>query len=185
MALGPKQMGDAIVRNLQAKTGKTLEEWIRVVSETGLREKKEVVNYLKTTHGVGHFQAQTIYEHFIGEIPYDDPDRLVEELFRGEQIRQLFLALKDKIEQMGSDVRAQPCKTYVPFYRRSTFSVLVPEGEDQVAVGLVLPEDFESPVWSRAAMKQSERITHLAVLGSEEDLNEEVASAIEMAYRNN
>ena len=34
-------------------------------------------------------------------------------------------------------------------------------------------------------MKQSDRVTHVAVLTSEEDLNEELASAIETAYRNN
>ncbi len=178
-------MGEAIIRNLKEKTGKTLEEWIRVVSGTGLREKKEVVNYLKSTHGVGHFQAQTIFEHFIGEIPYDDPGRLEDELFPGDQARQLYLAVKEKIEQLGSNVRVQPCKTYVPFYRHSTFAIVAPEEEDKIAVGLTLPEEFESTFWSRSAMKQSERVTHVAVLSSEEDLNHEVASAIETAYRSN
>lgn len=28
MALGPKQMGEAIIRNLKEKTGKSIEEWI-------------------------------------------------------------------------------------------------------------------------------------------------------------
>jgi len=60
MALGPKQMGEAILRNLEEKTGKTLEQWISIVKKSKLSDKKSVMDFLKITHGLGHFQAQKI-----------------------------------------------------------------------------------------------------------------------------
>lgn len=64
MALNPKQMGEAIIRNLKEKTGKSLEEWLKELSETKLQEKKEVIEFLKNQKGLGHFQAQEVYKHF-------------------------------------------------------------------------------------------------------------------------
>ncbi len=62
MALTPKEMGAAILRNLAAKTGHPLDYWLEVVQQSGLNEKKEIMALLKTDHGLGHFQAQKVFE---------------------------------------------------------------------------------------------------------------------------
>jgi hypothetical protein len=64
MGLSPQEMNDAIVRNLKDKTGKTLEQWLETVQESSLGDKKEIVPFLKEVHGLGHFQAQTIFKYF-------------------------------------------------------------------------------------------------------------------------
>ncbi len=65
MGLSPQEMDAAIVRNLPAKTGKSLDEWLKVLDESGLTAKKELKAHLKETHGVGHFQAQIIVKRFL------------------------------------------------------------------------------------------------------------------------
>ena len=65
MALGPKEMGEAIIRNLKAKTGKDLPEWIDVVKQSGHTEKKVIIGFLKDEHKLGHFQAQKVVEHYL------------------------------------------------------------------------------------------------------------------------
>ena len=64
MALTPQQMSEAIIRNLKEKTEKTLEEWLEIISETELKEKKEVTQFLKIEKNLGHFQAQVIFTEF-------------------------------------------------------------------------------------------------------------------------
>ena len=64
MALGPQEMGEAIVRNLKAKTGKDLHAWIEVVKQSGYTEKRAVTRFLKEEKQLGHFQAQKVFEHF-------------------------------------------------------------------------------------------------------------------------
>ena len=61
----PEEMEKAIVRNLPEKTGKSLEEWFGVLRASGLTEKRELKQELKTAHGVGHFQAQTIVKFYL------------------------------------------------------------------------------------------------------------------------
>jgi hypothetical protein len=65
MGLSPKEMEDAIIKNLQDKTGKSINEWIKVLSEENLSSKKEMKLYLKEKHIIGHFQAQTIVKLFL------------------------------------------------------------------------------------------------------------------------
>ena len=74
MALGPKQMGEAILRNLEEKTGKSLEQWLTIVKKSKLTDKKSIIDFLKNTHSVGHFQAQKIFECFQGEDAYENID---------------------------------------------------------------------------------------------------------------
>ena len=61
----PEEMEKAIIRNLQEKTGKSLEEWFAVLRASGLLEKRELKELLKKAHGVGHFQTQTIVRFYL------------------------------------------------------------------------------------------------------------------------
>ena len=60
----PEEMEKAIIRNLEEKTGRALEEWFEVLKDSNLTEKRDLNSHLKAIHGVGHFQAQTIVKFY-------------------------------------------------------------------------------------------------------------------------
>ena len=61
----PEEMERAIIANLPEKTGKSLAEWCAVLRDSGLSEKRDLKALLKKTHGVGHFQSQTIVKRYL------------------------------------------------------------------------------------------------------------------------
>ena len=65
MGLSPNEMEQAIVKNLPEKTGKSLEEWFKVLDGEKQSNKKEMKVCLKEKYKVGHFQAQTIVKYFL------------------------------------------------------------------------------------------------------------------------
>ena len=65
MGLSPQEMEDAIVKNLREKTGKSVNEWLIVLSEENFSNKKEMKSCLKEKYKIGHFQAQTIVKIFL------------------------------------------------------------------------------------------------------------------------
>jgi CHAD domain-containing protein len=65
MGLSPSEMEQAIVKNLPEKTGKSLEEWFKVLDDEKQSDKKEMKACLKEKYKVGHFQAQTIVKYFL------------------------------------------------------------------------------------------------------------------------
>lgn len=115
MALGPKAMGDAIAANLKAKTGKTLEEWLQAVDEQKITAGKDVLAWLKS-QGLGHFQARLVLERREGQLPYDNPQRLIDDLFADyPEQRQLFVSITDTF-RASCRFDLNPCKGYTPLY---------------------------------------------------------------------
>lgn len=179
-------MGEAILKNLHKKTGKSLEEWLLVVGETGLSEKKEIISELKINHGLGHFQAQKIFEAFKGVDIYQKPDELVNELFHSVQLKQQYEEVKSSILTFGDDIRIQPCKTYVPFYRKNRFAIATLDKNGQLIIGLNMPEDFQHDKFEKVKSKAGERINFQATaIDSKGNMDKEVIQVINQSYSNN
>ena len=47
-------------RNLKAKTGRDLDEWVALLRQDGPAEPKAQLAWLKDVHGLGHFQAKLV-----------------------------------------------------------------------------------------------------------------------------
>ena len=184
MALGPKQMGEAIIRNLKDKTGKTLEEWLEILNQTTLKDKKGIIEFLKKEKGLGHFQAQKIFEHHTGKDAYEDPSKFAEKLFDTKKTKALYDFVNTKIIEMESDIRVEPCQTYIPFYRKHKFAILTKSKEEAITLGLNLPEDFDHSRFSSTS-NHNDRINFHTELTSTSDFDDEISEAIMLAYKNN
>jgi hypothetical protein len=64
----------AYIDNIQAKTGKTPEDFVRLAEEKGFIsdgsmtvKATEIVNWLKADFDLGHGHANAIYAHFKGK----------------------------------------------------------------------------------------------------------------------
>ena len=67
MGLSPKEMENTIVKNLPEKTGKSIDQWLKLLLKENLSGKKEMNAFLKEKYKVGHFQAQTIVKMFLDQ----------------------------------------------------------------------------------------------------------------------
>jgi len=53
-------MEDSMIKNLEEKFGKSLPEWISIVSKSGLKKHKEIVDYLKSEYGFTYGYANLV-----------------------------------------------------------------------------------------------------------------------------
>lgn len=183
MALGPKQMGEAILRNLKGKTGKDIHGWISIVKSSGLTEKKEVLSYLKAEHGLGHFQAQKVFEAFSNVDPYDEVDGFVDLIFDTKHTKEIFLSLGKEILKLGNDVRVQPCRTYIPFYRKNQFAIISAKGA-QVILGANL-QNGNSSFQPAKNIGGSSHINYQATIKNITDVDRELIDIIQESYKRN
>jgi len=142
MAKSPNEMIDAVVKNLPAKTGKTADEWVEVLRKDGPEGHRQQIDWLKKQHGLGHVQASIVttwLEH--GGNPYADTEKLVDDLFSGRNavLRPLYDALAKEMAALGSDVKAKPAVTNVPFYRHRKFAEVRPAG-GALEIGLAVAD---------------------------------------------
>lgn len=114
-----------------------------------------------------------------------DPDALVDAMFAGSKapLRPLYEALLKTGLAIGIDVKACPCKTIVPLYRRHVFAQIKPSTRTRLDLGLAL-KDTATParLINTGGLAKGDRITHRIAIESAGDIDEEVIHWLKFAY---
>jgi len=178
----------AIARNLEAKTGRDIDEWIRLVEVEGPGTEKERVAWLKATHGLGSVQAAVVAEYAEGRGRPEqyDPEALVDAQYpdRKAALRPVFSRLLEIGLGLGEDVRACPCATFVPLYRSRVFAQIKPTTNSRIDLGLALGDaPFGGRLIDTGGAVKRDRITHRIALSSVEEIDAEVKEWLRDAYR--
>lgn len=187
MSLGPKQMEEAIFRNLPKNTGKTLEDWIKILNKSKVKGIKEQITWLKS-QGLGTNQA-TFIVYKVNKVKniYEDGDKLIDDLFSGDykKFRKDYDKLITKIKKLGKDISVRPCKTYIPIYRNKQFITIKPVKQG-LAVGLALKTAPKSKrIVPPANNIGSERIKFMIIINKSFEIDDELINLIGEAYNIN
>jgi Domain of unknown function (DUF5655)/Domain of unknown function (DUF4287) len=180
-------MEDKWLVGLQEKTGKTMEEWVRLVQASGPATEKERRAWLKTQHNFGTNYAIWLAERSMGKNraeDYQDAEALVEAMFTGkETLRPLYERLLRLGKSLGKDVKACPCKTIVPLYRKHVFAQLKPSTKTRLDLGFALKDTAVSGrLIDTGGFAKKDRITHRIPITTLADIDDEVKRLLQSAY---
>jgi hypothetical protein len=151
MALGPKAMGEAIVSNLKAKTGKDLASWRAELEHRSVTDPVAAKQLLKEL-GLGHFQAVVVVERHFSADQYADERRLVSDLF--ERFPQQLALYEGAVAHLTArKCTPQPCRGYLPVYLGSTILISFKPTARGLYAALNLPDRSLWP--TRVAHKPS------------------------------
>lgn len=175
-------MQEAVIRNLPEKTGKSLDEWLTVAMGAGISKPADLVKWLKSVHKLGHVQAQTVVGRMSGQKPYIETAFYEENLFHTEALWYTYTQVKSLLLSLGTDVTCRPCKTYIPFYRKTQFAVVaLRKGEAEL--GLVLGGGAIDGLEPAHKLGGSGRISHSWKI--QPDATDFIHSYLIAAYQNN
>lgn len=180
-------MEDKWLAGLQAKTGKTMEEWVRLVQMSGRATEKERREWLKTEHDFGTNYALWIAERSMGKNSakdYEDAEALVEAMFAGkETLRPLYDRLLRLGKSLGKDVKACPCKTIVPLYRKHVFAQLKPSTKTRIDLGFALKDTpMSGRLIDTGGFARKDRISHRIPITTLAGIDDEVRRWLRTAY---
>jgi hypothetical protein len=178
---------------LPSKTGKTVEQWIELVKKTGPPGEKARRDWLKKEHQLGTNIAWWIAEHAEGKGWEDgDPaaylkaaEGYVEAMFAGPRagLRPIYNQLLNLCLQLGKDVKACPCKTIVPLYRRRVFAQLKPATQTRIDLGFALGDRKPTGrLLDTGGFAKKDRITRRIPIMSLAEIDQEVMGWLETAY---
>lgn len=138
----PEQAMETMVQNLKEKTGKSLEDWVKIARSSKLVKHGEIVNHLKSKHAVGHGYANLIAMNALktAEAPELGSDELVDAQYAGAKaaLRPIYDKLIAAVRKFGGDVEISPKKTYVSLRRSKQFALIQPSTATRVDVGVNL-----------------------------------------------
>jgi hypothetical protein len=142
MAKSPEEMKASMIAGLRNKTGKSLEEWLKLLRPLNLTKHKEIITVLKGEHGLTHGFANMIALQALQSDSQTatDTDALVDAQYAGAKagLRPIYDALLSAIRKFGSDVEASPKKAYVSLRRNKQFAIVQPSTGTRVDVGINL-----------------------------------------------
>jgi hypothetical protein len=188
--------GVAMVQNIVAgvkqKTGRSVEEWIKLVDREGPAGEKERRTWLKDKHGLGTNYAWWIAEQSVGKGDDGSPEtylkqaeEYVEKMFSGpkEELWPIYDQLLKLGRSLGADVRVCPRQTIVPLYRKHVFAQIKPTTQTRIDLGLAL-KDTRVPkrLIDTGGLAKKDRITHRIEIASVDDIDNEVEKWLKKAY---
>ena len=178
---------------LKQKTGRTLDEWLKLIRKEGPATENERRDWLKTKYGLGTNSAWWLAERSVGKgEEVGDPDaylmaaeKYVAGMFSGkkEHLRPIYDALLKLGLKIGKDVKACPCQTIVPLYRNHVFAQIRPTTLARIDFGLALG-NMKTPkrLVDTGGYQKKDRITHRFEITSPKDIDDEVKRWLRVAY---
>src|SRR3954470_22242476 len=133
------------IASLPQKTGRSVDDWIRLIKKRGLADIPATRDWLKTEYKLGTNYAAWLTDLAFGKGEDGDPEkyleaaeRNVDEMFSGARaaLRPIYDKLLKLVLAIGNDVKACPCKTIVPFYRNRVFAQIKPSTQTRIDLGL-------------------------------------------------
>lgn len=137
----PEEQAQAMIDNLDAKTGKPLGAWLAIVSGWPQGKHGEIVKRLKTEHGVTHGYANLIAHKALKSSAADaDDSDLVAAQYSGKKtgLKPVYDRLVALVEDFGPDVELAPKKAYVSVRRKKQFAIFQPSTATRLDVGINL-----------------------------------------------
>jgi hypothetical protein len=175
-----------MVRNLEEKTGKKLDEWVKLARKSGSSKHGEMVKHLKEkhelTHGYANLVAHTALQS--ASVHAEEGD-LIEAQYAGAKaaLRPIYTTLLEKLRAFGSDVEIAPKKGYVSVRRKKQFAILQPSTAARFDVGINLKGERATARLEDSGSFNA-MVSHRVRLTSVKDVDAELVGWLRKAYDN-
>jgi hypothetical protein len=180
------------IASLKEETGRSLEEWLKLVKKSGPPTGAERRAWLKSEHGLATMSAWWIAEYAGGkgedmgspEAYLRAAERYVDDMFSGKAtLRPIYDALLKLGLGLAKDVKACPCQTMVPLYRKHVFAQIKPTTRTRIDLGFALgARPAEGRLMDTGGYAKKDRITHRIPISSLAEIDDEVKQWLRIAF---
>lgn len=134
------------LKNIQTKTGKTLDQLYAMIQKSGLTKHGEIREMVKHDLGLGHGDANTLTHFYFksleaqtGQAQTVTPDDVLAGIYYGPkaELRPIHDKLMTAIHKFGP-FEIAPKKNYVSLRRKKQFAMIGPATQTRVEVGINL-----------------------------------------------
>ena len=124
-----------MIDNLPMNTGKSLEEWMKILREIHFSKHGEIVKFLKQEHSVTHGYANMLAHHLrgSGSDMVENKNDLINNQYNGkEHLKPIYDKLINEISKFGNDIEISPKKTYVSLRGKKTICYFTASNKNKI-----------------------------------------------------
>jgi len=182
MAKSPEEGMASQIQNLETKTGRSIQEWIAAARSTGIGKHKDLVEHLKTSHGLTFGYANQIAQRALAadDAPAAGSEELIDAQYTGAKaaMRPLYEKLIAVMTGLGPDVEVSPKKTCVSLRRSKQFA-LIQSNAQRLDVGIMLKGVLPA---GRLEQNPTTMVTHRVRVSSDAEIDAELIGWLKQAY---
>lgn len=129
------------IKNIEAKTGKSLAELAKHINNSSLAKHGELRDMVKNDFGLGYGDANTLVHVAKRMAAGDEKEKTITEVVQGiytgkkEPLIPLHNSVMLQIEKLG-EFEIAPKKTYLSLRRKKQFATVGPGSKGRVEIGL-------------------------------------------------
>lgn len=130
------------LKNIQTRTGKTLEELYAIIRKSGLAKHGEIRDMLKRDLGMGHGDANTLVHTYLkaespGTGTAEESGDVLDQIYSGPKatLRPIHDKVMEAVTKFG-EFEIAPKKTYLSLRRKKQFAMIGPATNTRIEVGL-------------------------------------------------
>ena len=186
MPASPEEMANAMIANMNEKTGKTLEQWLAIAKKTGAEKHGQLVKAMKADHGLTHGYANLVAHKLMksdaGSQAAGGTD-LVAAQYAGPKadLKPIYDAVIKVAQSLGKDVEISPKKTYVSLRRNKQFALVQPSTRTRVDLGINLKNEPPTERLEKAGSFNA-MVSHRVRLEKPADVDKDVKAWLKNAW---
>lgn len=171
-----------MIDNMPEKTGKSLNEWKKVLTAKSFSKHSEAVNFLKNEFKITHGFANTIVA--LSKNENESEIDLVKNQYKGkEELIPIYEKLIAVVKELGKDVSITPKKTTVSIIRKKQFALIKPATKTRIDLGLKLKD---KPITNRLENSGpfGTMCTHRVKISQIKEIDSELKLWLKESYQN-
>lgn len=173
----------SVEASLERDTGKTLEDWVKIAKTCPETTPKKRVEWLRAKYGLGVNRIAHVLSVSFPEGPsWDDPDALLDQLWKEKEGRAIYNAVAKLVRKELSEAVIGPRKTFVSFSRKIQFAAIIPAKGGKAEMGFPLSLSTSKRLAPMKSRPWAEKHTGLLVLSSPKEVDAEVKRLLKLAW---
>lgn len=174
----------AVTASLERNTGKTLDHWVKIARTCPETAPQKRRIWLKENYGLGANRAAQIFgAAFQGGPTWDQPDALLDLLWKDKNSRAIYDAVVKLVRKELPQAIIGPRKTFVTFSRGIQFMGILPAKDGKAEMGLPLPVSTSKRLTPmKNGRPWAEKHTAILVLSSPKEVDAEVKRLLKLAW---
>ncbi len=178
------EMTAKMMEKVVQETGKTVDQWVKIVQSKKLVKHKQILNFLKDEHGLTYGYANTL-AHVIRDTTEGrkTDDELVEAQYAGAKsdLKPIYESILKSVEKFGGDVEIAPKKGYVSLRRKKQFAIVQPSTKTRMDIGIILKGEEPTERLEKAGSWNA-MCSHRVRLTDEKEVDSQLLGWLKQAY---
>ena len=173
----------SVQAGLERDTGKTLDQWVKIAKRCPEVTPRKRVAWLREKYGLGVNRAAQVLAAAFPQGPgWDEPDALLDQLWKNKAGRAIYEAVAKKVRKELPDTVIGPRKTFVSFSRKIQYAAILPGRDGTAELGLPLPLSASKRLSPMKRRPWAEKHTAILPLTSPKEVDAEVSRLLKLAW---